>query len=649
MYTPSVATFGQTFRDDGIQSRMGRTTTAGESVRPMTAISGAGFQSQSKSSITNQPFHELILIAELLFVYIDATQEGNSSYPTSRVGSRSDSRKDNNIPEKSPQEVMKHLSKEINQIIEESSTLLRDGQKFHALQKAQIAVQKDKKLSKYIDDHSLSKQQGRNLTYSAWFHLTKMYEENGKYDKAIEAYETLVKQKKYRPNFGQIRISIGNLYSLQGKYNEAIRMYKMALDQTARNEKELKTKILLNLGNCFVKQGKLRDAVKNFEDAIELASENKSFFNLVSCYVQLGDDDKSKQTLFRMISATKKVNNFEVLKGENDFDIDITETSGTTNTDLTLLHDAARLVARMFNEESWVDNFLWVYDQLNQKFPEIAIQIEIERSIEHLKRGEFQAAVKIFKSYEHDDLEVKAMVATNLSFIYFHEGNYTIANEYADIALASNKYNPTALVNKGNCLFIQEHYERAREFYLEAVAIKSTCFEAIYNLSLVNLRLGHTKGAMQSLVKLHTIFSNDAHVLYQVANIYEETEDVQKAKKWFNVLCAALPNDPGILSRVGQLFLQTDDQSQCFHYHLESFRCYPSNIDVTGWLAIWFVKHEMFEKSIHFFHRASQIQPKEIKWKIMIATCYRKMGRHQKAFTSYKKILNDDPENVECK
>lgn len=47
VYSPSIATFRNTFRDDTMQSRMGR-TTAGETLRPMTAIAGAGFQSQSK-------------------------------------------------------------------------------------------------------------------------------------------------------------------------------------------------------------------------------------------------------------------------------------------------------------------------------------------------------------------------------------------------------------------------------------------------------------------------------------------------------------------------------------------------------------------------------------------------------------------------
>ena len=39
-----------------------------------------------------------------------------------------------------------------------------------------------------------------------------------------------------------------------------------------------------------------------------------------------------------------------------------------------------------------------------------------------------------------------------------------------------------ALVNKGNCLFAKKEYEKAREFYKEALNNDSSCVEALYNL-----------------------------------------------------------------------------------------------------------------------------------------------------------------------
>jgi len=44
---------------------------------------------------------------------------------------------------------------------------------------------------------------------------------------------------------------------------------------------------------------------------------------------------------------------------------------------------------------------------------------------------------------------MKAMAATNLSFIYFLEGDLESANQYADLAVRNSRYNAKALVNKG--------------------------------------------------------------------------------------------------------------------------------------------------------------------------------------------------------
>jgi intraflagellar transport protein 88 len=100
--------------------------------------------------------------------------------------------------------------------------------------------------------------------------------------------------------------------------------------------------------------------------------------------------------------------------------------------------------------------------------------------------------------------------------------------------------------------------------------------EAIFNLGLTNTRLGKLEDAMQSFVKLHTVSLNNLRVLYQVAILYEEVDVLSKASKWFNMLSATIPTDPGVI------FLHTNNESQRFHYHLESFRCYPSIMDMIG-------------------------------------------------------------------
>lgn len=39
----------------------------------------------------------------------------------------------------------------------------------------------------------------------------------------------------------------------------------------------------------------------------------------------------------------------------------------------------------------------------------------------------------------------------------------------------------------------------------------------------------------------------------------------------------------------------------------------------------------------------------KVKWRLMVTSCYRRMGNYQKALELYEKIHSDYPDNLECK
>lgn len=48
--------------------------------------------------------------------------------------------------------------------------------------------------------------------------------------------------------------------------------------------------------------------------------------------------------------------------------------------------------------------------------------------------------------------------------------------------MTADRYNPAALINKGNTLFVKQDYDKAAEFFKEALRNDSSCTEALYNL-----------------------------------------------------------------------------------------------------------------------------------------------------------------------
>lgn len=274
--------------------------------------------------------------------------------------------------------------------------------------------------------------------------------------------------------------------------------------------------------------------------------------------------------------------------------------------------------------------------------------MELECALHHLRHRNFVKAVDTLKAFEKKEQHVKAMAATNLSFIYFLEGDVSLAQQYADLAYELDRYSAKALVNKGNCLTIKNDHAVAKQFYLEAIGVEADCAEAIYNLGLVNFKLQAWSAALQAFEKLHQVVPNSAEVIYQVAAIHEVRGSFDVALRWYTILSTHVPYDAPILLRLGQLCSRGADELQALHFHLESYRHYPASLDVLSWLGVWYVKSEMYERAAHFFERASQIQPHEVKWQLMVTSCFRRVGDINRALHLYKHIHYKYPDNAEC-
>ena len=106
----------------------------------------------------------------------------------------------------------------------------------------------------------------------------------------------------------------------------------------------------------------------------------------------------------------------------------------------------------MLDNKDWASGYDWVCNTLEDRHEELAIQMKLEQAAQRLKRKDFGVAIRMLKTLQKKDKEVKAATATNLSVVSFLEGNIEQASEYAEVALDSDRYNAKALVNKGNFL-----------------------------------------------------------------------------------------------------------------------------------------------------------------------------------------------------
>ena len=89
--------------------------------------------------------------------------------------------------------------------------------------------------------------------------------------------------------------------------------------------------------------------------------------------------------------------------------------------------------------------------------------------------------------------------------------------------------------------------------------------------------LGVMQYALAAFKKLHAMLPDNVEVIYQIANCHDllanETGDFKATVKWFEMLSSLVPNDPGVLAKLGAIHARFDDEIKALHYY--QVRCAP--------------------------------------------------------------------------
>ncbi|KAJ8255820.1 hypothetical protein COCON_G00196840 [Conger conger] len=615
-------------------SSMGRPMTGAVqdgAARPMTAVRAAGYSSAMARGSAFDPL-------------------GQSKGPAPPLEIKN---------EDTPEEKMKILERKVNDLIEESCMAHGHGDLQLSLEKAKEAGRKERALVRQREQTGTADTINLDLTYSVLFNLANQYANNDMYPEALNTYQVIVKNKMFS-NAGLLKVNMANIYFKQKNYPKAIKFYRMALDQISNAHKELRIKIMQNIAVVFTRIGKYSDAITSLEHIMSESPNIKTGYNLILCYYAIGDRERMKKAFQKLISVPLGIDEEDKYTPPNDDPHTNLVIEAIKNDQLhqmerekkamaeKFIMTAAKLIAPII-EVSFAAGFDWCVEMVKtSQYVELANDLEINKAITYLRQRDFNQAVETLKMFEKKDTRVKSAAATNLSFLYFLEKDLDQADRYADLAMVADRYNPAALTNKGNTVFVRHDYEKAAEFYKEALRNDSSCTEALYNLGLTYKRLGRLEESLDCFTKLHAILRNCAQVMYQLASLYETLEDSNQAIEWLMQMISVTPTDPQALAKLGELYDHEGDKSQAFQYYYESFRYFPSNMDVIEWLGAYYIDTQFCEKAIHYFERAALIQPTQVKWQLMVASCYRRSGNYQKALETYKNIHQKFPDSVEC-
>ena len=263
-----------------------------------------------------------------------------------------------------------------------------------------------------------------------------------------------------------------------------------------------------NIGIAHIKMHAFQDAITSFSLILDSMPDPHAAFNLLLCYHALGDKNRVQSEFSRLISlapdvidpnehiqtetATKNItrkihSRGNVVHFESEEEVDVFSNDLLHKLSIEKKKErekyimySAKIVAPTIEGENGFD---WILGLVKESpYAELASDLEITKAVSFLKTRDFSKAVETLKSFETKDVKTLSAAATNLSFLYFLEGDYDQSLKYAEIAIENDRYNARALTNKGNISFVKGDKEAAKVAYEDAVCVDAFCVEAMFNL-----------------------------------------------------------------------------------------------------------------------------------------------------------------------
>lgn len=122
----------------------------------------------------------------------------------------------------------------------------------------------------------------------ALYHLADLYDRNGQYREAIEAYKKVIQLK---PDKGYAYFKMGTAYSRSGQPDKAVEAHLRALEHLPNN-----AQVYNNLGIAYGKLGKDDEEISALQKALQIRPRYASAsFNLGATYLRKGDKESAQR------------------------------------------------------------------------------------------------------------------------------------------------------------------------------------------------------------------------------------------------------------------------------------------------------------------------------------------------------------------
>ena len=334
----------------------------------------------------------------------------------------------------SKESIIKEFEKNIQKLSDESIILKCKGNFRAAKEKALTAYKKMTDFKQQNQDYFNAEMEfGLQLNIALIYEGLKMFED------ALQIYLDIVqKENYYSPGImkDKIRINIGNLYYKQGDYQKAIIEWKKAVDKISKENKELRGLVLRNIANAHIKLGSYDDAIDNYTESVKHKEDMKTCKNLLLSNLAMNKMKETKQVFSLMIESAQ--NQEKEIDPSSENEEEKTTMDPLKEYLIIRKKESASIIVNIalvmthFLEKDPLEAFKYIIDCLKKSnMVDIQNEVEMAKAMYFLKKRDIAQTIAIMKNFENKNKNLISRVANNISFLYFVEGDYAKAEQYA--------------------------------------------------------------------------------------------------------------------------------------------------------------------------------------------------------------------------
>jgi len=173
---------------------------------------------------------------------------------------------------------------------------------------------------------------------------------------------------------------------------------------------------------------------------------------------------------------------------------------------------------------------------------------------------------------------------------------------------------------------------------------KKLTFDQTFNLAVQNHREGKTDIAQDLYNQVLKNNSNHSPSLNNIAVIFTNSKDYQKAKECFEKAISIDPNDVDAHNNLGNLFKELGESQKAKSCYEKTIELDPNNINALNNLAVIFKELGDYQKAKECFEKAIKINPNYSSALNNLGVIFKELGENQKAKDCFEKAIEINPD-----